>query len=388
MGSGGTEAGGLTGRTPPSSSFQGENQVTYALPKTPLYLDTRTSSYLGPMMTGTGISRDYCGTHAPGKIDKTVQRRIVCSDKPDDHHYRVVKHSCHDLLCPICWPTRAAELAHKAGERVWAFHEITQGNKPSHWSFNMAPHMFPSEHQDPDMLIRKVRDWGVTQAKAAGIVGALVQPHLWRLKPEYSTKFAGEAQRRNVANKNSREQTRKWNRYDIAREQSNWRQYVNYSPHCHIIGYGYLLNVKLFKPKFGFVYRKHGNLNTLADVQACINYLLSHVPLAKGVQVYSFFGKLGYNQMVVVSESETLELCQDCGKPMMDFETREFIYQKTRIFNLRSWLPVKPPAAIKKSPGDDPPAEYSCRIKFDCPGLKVCPTLNRPCSRYKGEKNE
>lgn len=311
--------------------------MTFSIPNSPLYLDTRTSSHLGPFMTGTGISRDYCGVQK-GK-------KVVCSAAPDEHHFRVVKMSCHDLACPVCWPSRAAELAHRAGEKVWAYHEITQGSKPSHWSFNMAPGMYPSLPMDDEMVIRKVRDWGVLRAKEAGIIGALVQPHLYRIKKEFQEKFSQEAERRNKLDKKSKEITRKWNRYDIVREQENWRDFVNYAPHVHIIGYGYLLKADKFKVKYGFTYRKHGNLNALSDVQACINYLLSHAPLAKGLQVYSCFGVLGNNQLIVVGEHEEIEVCQDCGKPMIYEDTGEPVYIRHRTFNLRKW-------AAGPGPGD------------------------------------
>lgn len=304
--------------------------MSLSFPGTPLYLDTGTSSYLTPMMTGTGISRDYCGEKRGIKI--------VCSESPDDHHYRVLKMTCHDLGCPVCWPSRATELARKSGEKVWAYHEITQGNLPSHWSFNMAPGMFPSLPMDDEMLIRKVRDWGVTHAKAAGIKGALVQPHLYRIKKEYQAKFTEEAERRNIQARKNKEMTPKWNRYDIVREQSNWRDFVDYSPHVHLIGYGYLLKADKFKAKYGFTYRKHGNLNALSDVQACINYLLSHAPLAKGVQVYSLFGVLGNNQMILLDEYEEVEVCQDCGKPMIRDRTGELVYIRYRTFTLRRWV--------------------------------------------------
>lgn len=319
------------------------------LAETPLYLDIRTSSHRGPMMTGTGITRDYCGDNFTDKKGKVV--RIVCSDKPGEHHYRVHKMSCHDLLCPVCWPSRATELARKSGEKVWAFHEITQGNKPSHWSFNMAPHMFPSLFQEEDMIIRKVRDWGVTQAKAAGIIGAHVQPHLYRIKKQFQAKFSGEADRRNKVQETCMEISRRWNRYDIVREQANWRDFVDYAPHVHLVGYGYLPRADQFKKKFGFTYRKHGNLNTVGDVQACINYLLSHAPVARGVQVYSSFGVLGNNQLITIGEKESIEVCQDCGKPMINEATGEPVYIKTRIFTLRKWLPRKDPPA-KGPPGE------------------------------------
>lgn len=303
--------------------------MSLSRPGTPLYLDTRIRVDLTPMMTGTGISRDYCGEKTGSKI--------VCSGSPDDHHYRVLKLSCHSLGCPICWPSRATELARKSGEKVWAYHVITQGHTPSHWSFNMAPEMFPSPSLGDEVLIRKIRMWGVAQAKAAGIIGALILPHAYRIKKEYQAQFSEEAERRNILERKNKEITSKWNRYDIVREHKNWRDFVDYSPHVHLVGYGYLLKADKFKSKYGFVYRKHGNLNALSDVQACINYLLSHAPLAKGVQVYSFFGVLANNQLVPLDEYEEVEVCQDCGKPMINDHTHEPVYIRYRTFTLRGW---------------------------------------------------
>lgn len=305
------------------------------VPGTPLYLDTRTSTRKGPLMTGTGFSRDYCGTRGPGN-------REICPDYPDQHHYRWVRRSCHDLLCPVCWPTRAAQLAKKSGERVWAYFDLTRGDKPSHWSFNMNPEDYPSLTIGEDDLVKKVKSWGVLQAKAAGIRGSLVVPHLYRIKREYRRIFQEEADRRNRSREASREEGPRWNRYDIVREQDHWWEYVDYAPHVHVIGYGYLLNAKKFKKTFGFVYRKHGNLKTLDDVQACINYLLSHVAVAKGVQVYSFQGDLSYNQLVVleVNPVRVPVLCPDCGKQRIYEETGELVFrlEHKRIFQLKKWV--------------------------------------------------
>lgn len=287
-------------------------------------------------MTGTGLTkRTTCGE---------VRTSAVCSVSPDTHSFRkIIARQCHSLLCPECWHYRASELADKASSRVWSLQEIQGGAKPRHVSLSMPPKDYPSQYLPLEEILQKVKHWGQKHCRAIGQKDDLGIVHLFRIRDEFKKWANDTASRLNAEAKEGREQKRKENRYSVIMRQPNWYEMLYYAPHYHSVGYGYLEDSTAYYTRTGVIYKVHNKgkqLHTVADVARVIYYLLSHASPVDGRQIYTFMGKISYNQLICVEEieSEEIETCPECGAPRIYADTGEVVYRRivTRVYLLKS----------------------------------------------------
>jgi len=92
--------------------------------------------------------------------------------------------------------------------------------------------------------------------KRAGIVGGVSMFHAYRLKNDGKTWF--------------------------------------YSPHFHMIGYGWVINTKKISSNDGWVIKNKGVRKNSTEVYSTVAYQLSHTAIAKGVHSVNWFGELSY----------------------------------------------------------------------------------------------
>jgi len=104
-----------------------------------------------------------------------------------------------------------------------------------------------------------------------------------------------------------------------------------YSPHWHVICTGWLIPSHEFHERFpSWVYVKHGQLATNADIFHCARYLLSHVGLNTLVRSITYMGECSYRKMAVTCELTEWEsvMCPDCGAPLqLQYSPRLFRYE-------------------------------------------------------------
>jgi len=97
-----------------------------------------------------------------------------------------------------------------------------------------------------------------------------------------------------------------------------------YSPHFHILGYGYLMNAKDFFDLTGWVYKNKGVRKT---VSGTVFYLLTHAGLGyvddkRVFHSVTWFGSFGYSRLVIKSETRRVvyEECEVCGSNLHRYD--------------------------------------------------------------------
>jgi len=210
----------------------------------------------------------------------------------------------------------------------------------------MPRDLYPNPNLPADEQIKVVRAFGEKAAKAAGMVAFTVVPHLFRIKEKDRGYYEWKAQYINRQNSGKRKLLRRENRYTLLVKEhpDDWQWYMNYSPHVHIDGYGFLKKVE--KGSTSFQYRKNPkHFSTVEDLAAHFYYLFSHVSPVEGIQVITYHGEISYNQMVEIEKIKHREpvYCR-CGAPMVYGDTKEpFARRKIeRRFLLKSTGEISP----------------------------------------------
>lgn len=238
-------------------------------------------SEVNPVENGTGypdtvptiIRPGYALDHMnPGwsqamAICGEVRSVVVCPEDPA-HVFIRRPTSCGKSRCPICcryWMLRATT---RAVSRIRGYRRANHiKGEPRHITVSPPPGRFsPADSleervEEMQRLLRESNDL----MDALGIDGAAIIPHCYRIRRE-------KAQEINDA---VSKDPNKPNRYTYALSQPNWEDYVVWSPHVHMLGFGYLMNAAEFHAKTGWVYKNHGARGG-QSLEKTIFYLLTH----------------------------------------------------------------------------------------------------------------
>ncbi len=98
-----------------------------------------------------------------------------------------------------------------------------------------------------------------------------------------------------------------------------------YSPHFHMIGYGWVINTKKISLKDGWVIKNKGIRKSSTEVYSTVAYLLSHTAIAKGVHSVTWFGDLSYRSKYALElkreiEESDADKCPYCSQYLVLFE--------------------------------------------------------------------
>jgi len=191
---------------------------------------------------------------------------------------------------------------------VWGYFDaLPKGSphhRPSHWALSPPPALVErlelENPESPGAFLEALREAGREAFTQAGLKGALVLYHPYRLVGDDD----------------------KTGRWRWVRAQENWRDYVRFSPHFHLIAYGYLPNTGIFNSKTGWVLKKIRNLDDQGDTEDLLMYLLSHVGVIPFKKMVSYWGCLSsrYLKCVKVETTKEEEMCEICGAPMIIYE--------------------------------------------------------------------
>lgn len=89
-----------------------------------------------------------------------------------------------------------------------------------------------------------------------------------------------------------------------------------YSPHFHVLGYGYLRPSNEVFAETGWVYKNKGQRST---VFGSVWYLLSHAGFKPGLASTSWYGTLSYNKYRGTSPvTEPKQKCRACGASLRE----------------------------------------------------------------------
>ena len=96
--------------------------------------------------------------------------------------------------------------------------------------------------------------------------------------------------------------------YRVNKSTKKWY----FSPHFHILGYGWLRGKKVASvyKSTGYIVKNHG---VRKSVFATALYQLSHAGIKSGTHTITWFGQLSYNKIKVVPEVVEPDVCPVCG---------------------------------------------------------------------------
>ncbi len=261
--------------------------------------------------TGTGITRDSCGT-----VLKTV---AACNRHPGDHKPLLIPNSCGRASCPVCWETWAERAGGRVRDSLEGYLTLIHGNsqqplpglskesvRARHITFSpprsVIGRLVRETLQETDgpgfqrLFLRKFQRLAIDVVRSAGITAGILIVHDIRLK-----KGADSADR-----------VIDTNRYREILDLSDWRDHVEFSPHVHVLGHGFVENYGDFYERTGgWIYK---TIRVVDEPEKLMKYLLSHAPSVPNRCAYARFGRMHSRYMQKVKEYRCREYiaCQEC----------------------------------------------------------------------------
>jgi len=278
-----------------------------------------------------------------------VRSAAACAVEPE-HFKREYPLKCGKLTCPVCYPLSIAKTAKMAADRVHGFIDAVRCS-PGHtelkkdverWMhvvISPPPQLF--DQTDDSAKMCKI---GIGIAKQLGLMGGYLIYHPYRINPQYRDMFIDMNQAL-IENDCSTEKFWSFIRRDVL-NLGHWTKYLIFSPHYHIVGFGFLMNVQDFHTTSfyglpGWVYK---NLNpngidldrayNLKDVGyhdhivAILSYQLDHAAYVPGKRSLRSFGLLRPTFIKKLEEVVLLDvqraICPVCSAPVVRYEVDEW----------------------------------------------------------------
>lgn len=225
------------------------------------------SSFLADYpLTGSGESYALCGTfftvgclNVAEHLDTNLDGVNMSGKAYLERH----KTTCHRALCPICWPDWANREKDRATERLKAF--VLKGRvlKPIHLTVSVP-------NADYGLSLQGMREKAYRSLKMVHCIGGMMIYH-----------------------------SRRKNLDDV------WY----YSPHFHIIGYGWIIDVRRNYELSGYVVK---NIGVRKTVEGTIFYQLSHAGISEKHHTITWFGCLSYAKLHVKYKEKEESICPIC----------------------------------------------------------------------------
>jgi hypothetical protein len=296
--------------------------------------DEKLTFYDKKLIPGYGESYPVCGN---------IRFTEICPGH-SDHPVHVNKHRCHRAACPVCWSAWAYRQSKEAQQRLDDSRPVLNHDyKARHVSLSFGDCPYTEGSKEAKEWLFKC---GRKAVEVLGIVGCLVIPHPYRIKSEYKN-FVNLAV---LKEKNT-------NRYAWVMKQPNWHDYIEFSPHLHLVGFGKLMNFTTFHHKTGWVYKNHDHKQDLGregdDLSRTIYYLLSHAWARDNKNVLRYWGDLS-NKRLTRDKIETIKeavLCPVCKTHMLnlsadrdyqDISNAPHAYRKIPIYIYKKRTKPKP----------------------------------------------
>ena len=232
-------------------------------------LSIRQSSFPADFeTTGNGEKRLLCGTfhtfscletelHDGLNIPEGIayQQNLSGNSSSFGAYHERRKYSCKRQACPLDWKDWASRQTSRAARRLMAFKLKGRNLKPIHVVVSIP-------NSDYGLGIVEMRKKVYRALKSVHLLGGMCIYHPKR-----------------------------------------WKDGVAYySPHFHIIGYGWLTDVRKNYIASGYVVR---NLRIRKTVEGTIWYQLSHAGYHEKRHTVTWFGCLSYNRLHLPKEDET-----------------------------------------------------------------------------------
>lgn len=330
------------------------------------------------IISGTGNRTDErCGDWS---------RSYACSKEPG-HFLKTIKHSCDNPTCPICFGSWMNKAAKRISERVRGYIAAANdaqtdldGAALAAWhkdNTRYLNHYILSPRPGeilPDMPYNAIKQRGRAMAARIGITGAVQLFHPYRIRKALHPALVRVC--RGAVHMNEEDREKKF--WELVREDAlhlgGWREYVEWGPHFHYIGFGRLPDRKTPEEKAaaaetlaGWIVKwvrhveteRHFTGQEIEDpIAALAAYLLSHAGYQEGRKIPSWLGVLGPNELKKKGDPEQLShavVCPVCGAPVVMGEESYGAWMNSRDpngdpipYRLRYCIQVY---EIKKRPG-------------------------------------
>lgn len=254
--------------------------------------------HLDHMCPGWGHTMATCGE---------IRSVVVCPNNPA-HMFMPVPVSCGKSQCPVCnrrWMSRATK---RIVSRIRGYRRANHiKNVPRHISISPPSGRFPTgTHEERVEGLQRLVMATNNLTDELGIDAAVIFVHCYRIRHSKAKELNDAA---------SKDRS-KPNRYTYALNQQNWEEYLIWSPHVHMLAFGYLENASEFHAKTGWVYRNHGARRG-KDLEKTIFYLLTHAWVRgennKAVRAVRYWRGMSTRNLACVTTTEKQEIiCPVC----------------------------------------------------------------------------
>jgi hypothetical protein len=307
-----------------------------------------------------GSKITYCGTSRPDAEGNVA----ACANNPYGHEIVGLPNTCKRRGCPECYPHWSGKAAKRVSQTINgyllatvpetlktalkdALAGLSKGNtSPDEWkqlaeiqgvldraSSHLARHIVISPPREAivdivqrtesalvkrgidieknsiryrnefhRVFMKKYRRKLDRIARSAGLYAAIEVTHNIRLK---SDKESMKADLRCSSN-----------RYREVLDQPGWRNGVKFSPHSHLMAWGFLEEADKFHERTGgWIYK---NLGEITNASGLTEYLLSHAPDIEGIHSYRLCGNLKNYCVEGEIKIPVFPKCKECiegGKP-------------------------------------------------------------------------
>ena len=282
-------------------------------------------TYVGDLrieLPGLRKKKDTCGT----------VRAVVCCGCGDiTHGVEYERRGCENRSCIYCWGTWRVRQVNATLERFEALDHITE-QLPKHDVLDLQGHMILKGMKPIGRLkhitVSPPQEWIRERVERSGLAGlkyarTLLKEYLkyhgiragtliflpYRMTDEYETMFREDV-RKGLYD-------REKGKWGWLRDKGHMSAGVGYyfSPHWHLLGYGYMTPAGEFERETafkkgkhtgkGWIYKNHGYRDTAEDRGRTLYYLLSHTAIVgeqgpSGRYPYksiTYVGYLGYREM-------------------------------------------------------------------------------------------
>ena len=212
-------------------------------------------------LVGSGVAHEACGSFF------TVGCLNSDAHESGQAYIEVAHNSCHRPICPTCWRDWASRETFRAKKRLDAFVLKGRNLKPIHLIVSV-----PSSDYNLSLLELRLKVYkGLKKVHCLG--GMMI----------YHSKRHTDA--------------------------GLWY----FSPHFHILGYGWILDIRQNYVESGYVVK---NVGIRKAVEGTIWYQLSHAGISPKHHSVTWFGALSYGKLKVSKEEKEKRVCPLCGEPL------------------------------------------------------------------------
>jgi len=329
--------------------FDGGYSICHSSRSRRLYLDLNCTVTHGRSRTTGDI---LLRTTIPGQGERknedcgTVKRWEVCRSNPS-HHARPISHNCHRVECPECYHHWLSQAANRVAESFEGFEQAWRDYSIEHTGSRGAYYdpqhitISPSDDEIASMLERAeylamsagqelglegvdlnahifnsiagqfidvLRGRGHVAIEKLGLFGTKIFVHFFRIKKEYR-RFANDLA--SDLNNDLPPGSILYNRYTALFTLGDPYEYLRFSPHLHVLGYGLVTPWDDFVAECpGWIYKNHSaerRSKKPLDIRRLTTYLLTHAPYVKG--------KLSVVSSGLLHSSKLKKnyICPECG---------------------------------------------------------------------------